>query len=429
MSDQHRDGVRTIAVPGLDEHNREILERLPGGERHRFLPLLSIDELQYGDEIPVLDLLEKARSELDRAGPVDGVIGFWDFPVSTMVPLLCAHVGSPGPSLDAVLRCEHKYWSRLEQRAVIDEHPAFALVDPDRDTEPPADVPFPMWVKPVKSFSSDLALRVTDAAGFRDALAIIREGIGRVGEPFAELMALGDPPPEIAAHGGRVCVAEEAVEGRQLTLEGWVRDGELHVLGAVDTVNRADVPSQDRFVYPSSVPDTVVERMTSVTGRIVRRVGLDHTTLNVEFFWDPESDRLTVLEVNPRHSQSHAELFEHVDGAPNHLAMVRLALGEEPAMPHRQGHHAVAAKWFLRRLDDGVARRVPTAEEITEVQRSVPGTTVDVIVAEGDRLSELPDQDNYSYKIANIYVGGSDERELADRFRRCAELLPFTFDP
>ncbi|MFP5071925.1 acetyl-CoA carboxylase biotin carboxylase subunit family protein [Pseudonocardia nantongensis] len=423
------DEKRTVAVLGLDEHNQEVLDRLPDADRYRFLPLLTIDELQYGDEIPVLDLLAKAKAELDAAGPVHGVIGFWDFPVSTMLPFLCAHAGTPGPSLDAVLRCEHKYWSRLEQQAVLDdEYPVFALVDPDRDTEPPENVPFPMWVKPIKAFSSDLAFRVTDAEGFHDALTRIAEDIGRVGEPFSDLMALDHPPPELAEWGGRTCVVEEAVEGQQVTLEGWARDGELHVLGVVDTVNRSDVPSQDRFVYPSTVPSSVVERMASVTGKIVRRIGLDHTTVNVEFFWNPDADRLTVLEVNPRHSQSHAELFADVDGAANHLAMVRLAVGEDPAMPRREGRHAMAAKWFLRRFDDGVARRVPTVAEVAEVTRAVPGVTVDVIVNTGERLSELPDQDSYSYKIANIYVGGSDEQELADRFHRCAEALPFEFD-
>ncbi|MBC3192315.1 ATP-grasp domain-containing protein [Pseudonocardia sp. C8] len=419
--------VRTVAVPGLDDHNREILERLPGAERYRFLPLLSIEELQYGEEIPVLELLEKAKKELDEAGRVDGVIGFWDFPVSTMVPLLCAHLGSNCPSLEAVLRCEHKYWCRLEQREVIDEYPAFALVDPEEDDLPPDGVPFPMWVKPVKSFSSDLAFRVTNAEEFSEAIDRIAEDVDRVGEPFEDLLAMVDLPREIAEAGGTACVAEEAVEGRQVTLEAWVRGGELHLLGAVDTVNRDDVPSQDRFVYPSSVPDRVVERMASVTERIVHRVGLDHTTLNVEFFWDPDTDRLTVLEVNPRHSQSHAELFADVDGAANHLAMVRLALGEEPDMPRGQGPYAIAAKWFMRRVEDGVVRRVPTAEEIERAQREVSGTTVDVIVSEGDRLSELPDQDSYSYKIANIYVGGSDASDLEEKIRRCTDLLPFEF--
>ncbi|MDQ4115461.1 MAG: biotin carboxylase, partial [Actinomycetota bacterium] len=57
----------------------------------------------------------------------------------------------------------------------------------------------------------------------------------------------------------------------------------------------------------------------------------------------------------------------------------------------------------------------------------VAGATVDVIVAEGDRLSELPAQDSYSYKLANIYLGGADEQDLTDKFRRCAQMLTFEF--
>lgn len=424
------DAPRTVAVLGLDEHNQEVLHTLSDADRYRFVPVLGIEELQYAEEIPVLDLLEKAKKQLDELDPpAQAVIGFWDFPVSTMVPLLCEHTGTPGPSLDAVLRCEHKYWSRLEQQAVIDEYPAFGLVDPDQDTELPPSVRFPVWVKPVKSFSSDLAFRADDEAGYREALRTISEGIGRVGEPFAELMAKVDAPDEIAAAGGRACVVEEAVGGRQITLEGWVGDGDVHVVGAVDTVNRDDVPSQDRFVYPSSAPEELTARMAEVARRFIERVGLAHTTFNIEFFWDPDSDRLTVLEVNPRHSQSHAELFADVDGAPNHLAMVQLALGEEPRLPHRQGRYAVAAKCFFRWTDDGVVRRVPTAEDVARVEREVPGTTVDVIVHEGERLSRLPDQDSYSYKVANVYVGAQDREQLAERFRRCTEMLPFDFDP
>ncbi|MDQ4118726.1 MAG: ATP-grasp domain-containing protein [Actinomycetota bacterium] len=419
-----------VFVLGLDDHNREILEQLPDARsRFRFHPLLTIEELQYGDEIPLAELLDKAKDELDAFdGTVAAVIGFWDFPVSTMIPLLCAHAGTQGASLEAVIKCEHKYWSRLEQRAVIDEYPAFGLVDPDNDTEPPEGVGYPMWVKPVKSFSSDLAFGVDDLDGFRDALARIRDGIGFIGEPFEVVLDKLELPPAIAEMGGRACLAEETALGRQVTLEGYVRGESVHVFGVVDTINRDDVPSQDRFRYPSTLPREVAERMADISRRIVRRVGLDATTFNIEFFWDDETDRIRVLEVNPRHSQSHAELFADVDGVANHLAMVELALGHEPSIPSRNGRYATASKWFLRRLSDGVVRRVPTGDEIAEVEREVPGTTIDVIVADGDRLSELPDQDSYSYKIANIYVGGNDDDEVRKRFERCAELLHFEFD-
>lgn len=427
-----RSEVSHVYVLGLDEHNREILEALPDAGDYEFHPLLSIEELQYGHEIPVTELLDKAKRQLDEADTsVDAVIGFWDFPVSTMVPLLCAHAGTPGPSLASVVKCEHKYWSREQQAQVIEEYPRFGLVDPDHDQDPPEGLSYPMWVKPVKSFSSDLAFGVADQDGFRDALATIREGIGRIGEPFEVILGELELPAELAEIGGRACVAEETMAGQQVTLEGYARAGDVCIFGVVDTVNLRDVASQERFQYPSSLPEAVSDRMAEISRRVIKQVGLDNTTFNIEFFYDPtqdaEHDAVRVLEVNPRHSQSHAELFADVDGAANHRAMLRLALGLDPDMPHRQGRFPMAAKWFLRRRQDGVARRVPGDSDIAEVQRAVPGVTVDVIVAEGDRLSELPDQDSYTFKIANIYVGGTDEHDLREKFDRAADMLPFEF--
>ncbi len=419
-----------IFVLGLDEHNHQVLENLPDAEQYRFHPLLTIDELQYGEEIPLRALLEKAQTQLENFdGSVDAVIGFWDFPVSTMVPILCRRYGDlPCASLAAVVKCEHKYWARLEQQKVIGEYPNFGLVDPERDTDPPEGVGYPLWVKPVKSFSSALAFGVSDGEGFRDALGKIREGIGRIGEPFETLLEHLDLPPEIAGIGGSACVAEETATGRQLTIEGYRFRNHTYVAGVVDSVTHADNPSFVRFQYPASIPDRVSERMADISARVLDQVELNNTTFNVEFFWNEETDALYVLEVNPRHSQSHAELFEQVDGASNHQTMVRLALGRDPEAAHRSGPYPLAAKWFLRHWNDAVVRRHPTDEEIADLERELGGVTIDVIAHEGDRLSELIDQDSYSYKIANIYVGATDEDELQAKFEKCAETLPFEFD-
>ena len=349
--------------------------------------------------------------------------------VSSMVPILCHRFRDLCcASLEAVVKCEHKYWSRLEQQKVIDEYPRFGLVDPERDTDPPEGMSYPMWIKPVKSASSELAFMVANQQEFQDALAQIQDGIGRMGSPFETVLEYLELPPEIAEVGGQVCLAEEAVSGRQLTFEGYRYRGETHTLGVVDSVRHDESPSFVRFQYPASIPDRLVERMADICDRVVGQIGLEHTTFNIEFFWDEDTDTLCVLEVNPRHSQSHAELFEQVDGVPNHLAMLRLALGRDPDMPRRQGPYQVAAKWFLPRWNDGVVRRHPTGQDVERVQREIPGVTVEVIAHEGDRLSELAGQDSYSYKIANIYVGAQDQAELTDKYQRCVRALPFEID-
>ena len=423
-----RSEVRNVFVLGLDDHNHALLRRLPDADRYHFHPLLTIDELQHGDDIPVAELLDKAERQLDSFdGTVDAIIGFWDFPVTTMVPILSRSRGLPSASLEAVLRCEHKYWSRLEQREVIDEVPRFGLVDLVRDQDPPDGVRYPMWVKPVKAFSSDLAFGVSDLDEFRVAVTKIRKGIGRVGEPFSVILDHAELPPEIAEIGGVACLAEEEVDGRQLTIEGYVVNGDVRFYGVVDSVTHEHISSFVRFQYPSVAPTAVTDRIADISRKVIGRLGLDNTTFNIEFFWDEETDQLNVLEVNPRHSQSHAELFEQVDGVSNHQAMVHLALGEDPVTPFREGPYPIAAKWFLRHYSDGVLSRVPDRDELARVEREVSGVSVDLIVHVGDRLSDLGDQDSYSYKMVNIYIGAADEDELITKFARCVEMLPFEF--
>ncbi|NVI89398.1 acetyl-CoA carboxylase biotin carboxylase subunit family protein [Actinomadura sp. BRA 177] len=420
---------QNVFVLGWDELNFRMLRELPHPAQYRFHRLLSLEELRHG-EIDFDRLLDRAGSVLDAFdGPVDAIIGFRDFPITTMVPVLCARYGLRSATLESVVKCEHKYWSRLVQREVIDEKPAFGLVDLEADeARPPPGVRFPMWLKPVKSMASVLAFHVRDRDEFARAAAVIREEIGFTGRPFESVLSRLDLPPEIAEAGGSACLAEESVDGAQLTLEGWASGGKVHVYGAVDSLLCPDRPSFLRYQYPSSLPGEVIERMTDISARVIKHIGLDSTTFNIEFFWDRGTGAINLLEVNPRHSQSHAPLFLYVDGAPNHQYMVRLALGLDPEFRPGGGDHNVAAKWFIRRFTDGVVRRVPSAEEIAAVEWEFPGTIVQISVEPGVRLSDLALQDSYSYELGHIYMGAENERELEARYARCLERLTFQFD-
>ncbi|GGV07894.1 hypothetical protein GCM10010182_28820 [Actinomadura cremea] len=422
---------QNIFVLGLDDLNLRMLREIPRLEQYRFHGLLTIDELQQGD-IDFAGLLERARERLDAfEGEVDAIIGFWDFPITSMVPILCARYGLPGPSLESIVKCEHKYWSRIEQREVIEEYPPFGLVDlsPEGRAEPPPGVRYPMWLKPVKSTSSELAFLARDDVEFDRAVEDIRAGIGRIGEPFQEVMNHLELPPEIAEIGGVACLAEESIDGAQVTVEGYSHEGEVHVYGIVDSVDYPDMPSFQRYQYPSSVPGDVAERMTDISVRVIRRLGLDSTTFNIEYFWKRDDGSITLLEVNPRHSQSHAPLFEYVDGAPNHEFMVRLALGHRPELPKGAGQYDIAAKWFVRHREDALVRRVPSEAEIKAVERDVPGTIVEISVDAGQRLSDISMQDSYSYEVARVFMGARDEAELKAKYERAVAGLPFEFEP
>ncbi|HEX2174963.1 MAG TPA: ATP-grasp domain-containing protein [Nocardioidaceae bacterium] len=417
-----------VFVLGLDEANLDTLGSLPHLADYSFHPLLSVEELQLG-EIDVPELLEKARHQLEGFdGSIDAVVGYWDFPVSSMVPVLCDEYGLRAASLESVVKCEHKYWSRLEQQRVTDAHPRFALVDLEGDAKPPEGVGYPFWLKPVKSFSSKLAFMVETEEQFDEAVAEMREGIGRLGEPFQYVMDLLDLPPEIAEVGGEAAMAEEALSGGQAATEGYVFDGEPHVYGVLDSVRYPGESNFLRHQYPSQLPDEMERKLVDVSERVIRQVGMDWATFSIEFFYDRDSGDVSILEINPRHSQSHAPLFEHVDGVPNHHCIIRLALGRDPELPRRQGDYGIAAIYYYRHFSDGIVRRAPTAEDVDRVQHDIPGVTVFPVAEQGTRLSEQFSQDPYSYLLAEMVVAAGDVADMEDKYERCVEALAFEID-
>jgi len=422
---------RNIFVIGLDEFNLASLQRLADADQYDFHQLLTRQELQTGT-VSVPELLDKARRQLDSAeGSIDAIVGYWDFPVSMLVPILCDRYGLRSAALGAVLRCEHKYWSRLEQQKVIDEYVPFGLLDlTDENPSLPTPLSYPVWIKPIKSTASQGALYVENDEQLRNSLVEERRVVNRFGPPFAEVLAMVDLPAEIAAIDTQTCLVEEAASGQQITVEGFSRGGRVEIYGVVDSVSYSGESSFLRYQYPSRlVPAEVQEHMGEVSRRVISALKLRNSTFNIEYFWDHATARLSLLEINARHSQSHALLFELVDGVPNHAYMLDLALDRDPRrVEPGNGPFPMAAKWFLRRFSDGRVRQAPTPEEITQIERRIAGTTVCVIAVEGTRLSEIDGEDSYSFVLAEIYTGGRDEQELREKYTQCVESLNFMID-
>jgi hypothetical protein len=425
-----------IFVFGLDDFHLAQLETLGGSDRYRFHELYQHAQVKpAGDvEFPVPELLEGARERLEKfEGSVDAIVGFWDFPVSTMLPLLREPYGLPSATFEAVLKCEHKYWSRLEQQVACPEvTPGFCVIDPFADD--PAGgltIEYPFWIKPIKAASSYLGFKVRGRHELDTAMEITRRRIRRFGNPFNYLLQYADLPPEVAPVGGNHCIAEAIISADcQCTLEGYVHAGEVVVYGIVDSFRSGLNPwSFTRYQYPTRLPEEIQERMIQIAGRLLGQVGYDNSPFNMEFFWDSNSDELRLLEINTRISKSHAPLFKLVDGMYHHKVMVDTALGRNPEFPHRQGEHRYAAKFMWRVASNAIVARVPTEREIEQLRARVPELQLQIHVKEGMRLSELSDQDSYTYEIAVLFLGGDNELELQEKYAMCQESLHLHLHP
>jgi hypothetical protein len=419
---------KNIFVVGMDSFNLEKLEKVPAAEGCVFHSAIDIDEIRNVDKFDVEKLLSVAENRMRavEGGPA-GVITYFDFPAQDMVPILASRMGLPGPSFESVLKCEHKYWSRLEQQKVISKHiPAFYAFDPfDEDIFDSINMPFPFWIKPFRSFRSFLAFEIENRGQFEATLEEIRESIDFIHKPFMQLLQNQNLSADITQMK-ESCIAETPLYGRQCTLEGYVYNGKVKVYGVVDSVRDKHFSSFSRYEYPSSLPKWVQKKMMKVCKRFIRSIGFDNSAFNVEFFYDPFHKQVYLLEINTRISQSHADLFEKVHGVSHHQIMLQLALGEKPKPLGNKGKFRYAAKFMLRTFDSGKVVAVPSDEEIASVMNKMPGTIVKVLVKEGQQLAKMELQDSYSYELADIFIGANKRSELVDKYDRVIEMITFS---
>lgn len=424
---------KNIFVLGLDDYHLEQFRTIRNADRYRFHNLLDRYEITFAHEFPMARFMRQAKERFasfdDR---VDGIVGYWDFPTSVLKVMLREELGLPTPSLESILRCEHKYWARtIQSRVLPDMVPRFQAVDPfDTASIDAVDLDYPYWLKPVKSHSSYLGFKIHSRAELDRAMQLTREGINRFGDPLNFAMERADVPPEIAPVDGYHCIAEAMISaGRQCTLEGYVYNGEVTVYGTIDSIrDRKQRSTFARYEYPSRLPGPVKERMIHAAAKVVGEAGLDNAPFNIEFYYNEPHDRISLLEINARISKSHIPLFKLVDGASHQQVMVQLAAGERPDFPDNEGPHNAAAKFMYRRYRDADVSRVPTASEIEELERAVPGTDIQIEVGQGERLSEMPYQDSYSYEVAVVFMGGPSHDALLNRYRRLLDRLPLEFD-
>jgi biotin carboxylase len=422
--------TRTLAVVGLDRQHRPSLERLGAEHGFRVRGALGKDRVRRAATYDMERLLADANAELGDAA-VDGIACYWDFPGSCLTALLAEQRGLPTPGVRAIVTAEHKYWSRrVQQAAAPEDTPSFTAVDVfagSAATEPPLDYPF--WLKPVKSYSSHLSFRIDHPDDLAHAVARLRDGIARLGVPFQQVLdRVEGIPREIAAVGGVAAIAEEIIDGDQCTLEGYVHDDEVHTHGIFDIHRAADGSTFTSYSYPSNLAEGDRERMRAVATDVMQGMGHHDGAFNIEFFRDVAAGRTWILEVNPRISQEHASLMAWVDGASNLQIMAQAALGDPPGLQPRQGTCEAAGKFFVRRGRDAVVTGVPDPARIAELEDRFAPCRIEVDVEVGQRLSEMTDQEPYSYAVGSVYVGARDREALQRRYDEVVDALDLRFD-
>jgi hypothetical protein len=299
--------------------------------------------------------------------------------------------------------CQHKPTSRRIQRETVPEAtPRFALL---RGRE----LPFgpPLFVKPVVGRLSQNARRVDSAVDL--------PAPGEHDEYAAGYRAVAEVAGLTESCEG--FLAEELLEGAEVTLEGYVQGGRMTVVGVTDSLKYEGTNSFEGFVYPSSLSRRCLDEIEGVATKLLPALGFDGGFFNVEFFV-PSRGPAKVIEVNGRLASQFAPLVQALHGRSTYDALFALACGDDPAW-ERGTPDGVSLSYVLRRFEDAFVEAVPE-----------PQPNVEILVRPGARLSEQGGtNDPASFRLAILYQTGVDRDAALARARERAAGLRFRLRP
>lgn len=337
--------------------------------------------------------------------------------------LLAEHMGWPGTPVVAVLACQHKLYARQVMAQVCpDANCGFAPLEARYGEPAPEGLTYPAFVKPVKAAFSVLARTVNNRAELHAhtrfgwwELWVIRHLV----EPF-ERIARQRLPQAGSAHK---LLLEQPMPGAQYNLDGYVFDGQVHLLGVVDALHYPGTHAFMRFELPSHLSTAVQARALDVARRFLTAVGFTHGLFNMEFFYDHATDKLGVIEFNPRLASQFSDLYLKVKGVDLHGLALALAHGLDPAtLPPAIPTAGAAASFVYRSFSPQTCVPQPTAEQKQALSEVFPQALL-FCYAKDPREIARDFKWLGSYRYGILHLAAADAQQLRIDCERASALL------
>jgi biotin carboxylase len=353
---------------------------------------------------PELDLLayvDQCR-EYIRTHRIDAIYYSRDV-ADLAAAALCEEFGFPGPSVESVFLCIHKYYSRQSEAAPI------RCGSLDLHEATPTVPGYPCYIKPPWLNLGILGFKLDTPDDLRNALAIARRDYGLWSPMYYPFFRRYVDAKKYPLATRDIMLVEEFIDGPQVTVEGWVYQHEPHIWAITDTNTYAGTRVIDNFSLPSQHPAQIQQLLAERAKEAIRRVGLDNGFFNIEFWC--HADSVTLTEINGRAATCFYNLYRHCLDACIYEAGLQLACGRSPDV-HLGAAKRVGGQFnFITFANDRADRLLDFARA-----RAIPGVTL--YFSEGDHIKQMSE---FGIVLAQLDLFGDSYEEIhaeAERLRR-----------
>ena len=329
------------------------------------------------------------------------VVGVDDL-TALVAALASARLGLPHNPPEAVAAARSKALSRERLRAAGLPVPRFAVFS--RDDAAPGWTTFPCVVKPLVLSGSRGVIRADTPAGLRAAMARV-----------AAILR----SPEVAQRRDPDLLRlqiEEFIPGAEVSLEGLLTGGRLHLLALFDKPDPLDGPYFEETLYltPSRHPPELQEAVGRAVSSGCAALGLVEGPVHAELRLSPDGPRLLEIAARSIGGLCGRALRFGV-GVTLEELVLRHALGSAAPPPPREERAAGVLMLPIRRRG--------TLEEVrgVEAARAVPLVEEVVITAHlREELVPLPEGASY---LGFVFARGETPAQVESALRAAGDLI------
>ncbi len=381
--------------------------------------------LSFGVKAYISQTVERINH---NPGLYDGVVGTHDSS-SLFAAIIAQETGKRFAPVSGIINSQNKYLCRRVQKKVAPEAaPRYCLaLDYLRD---PSRLSTPFFIKPVRSNISFGTHKVNTPEELHYYIGLESMDIALFNQYYLDALSYNSgyyDALNIATCNTFLC--EDLIEGEQVTVDGYVMDGEVSFFGVTKAVYHPLTNSFSHHEFPCELPEEMLGKISDALGRLIPALEMDDSFFNVELRLDMENHTFKIIEVNSRIAFQFAKTIEAVSGYDPLRMLCDLAVGEKPKQYARAENTSSACYNFeLHAFEDARILETPTQSAYDEIRLKYPGVRVRNLIHENVNLSDFK-HNPQSYRYCLLDIPGENREEIMRKYEDIIARLRYKFAP
>jgi len=363
---------------------------------------ISYERIDYSidPQVQLTNIADRNHSDL--------VLGIADS-TSMFVSCLAKKLNHKYVSTNSIITMQHKGLFAKFATKYFPKHILSTSYINTNSSKIPTNLKYPLFIRPVRSNLSMSAYRVDSRTKLINILQQPISSKRKVARDWYIKLIKAvklDIPYGLDINS---YIIQPYLRAEQFTLDGFITNKKLKILGITRSVLTKDQHSFDRFEFPVFVPVHIMKKLEHILNQIILHSKLNNTAFNLEFFITA-SDNVIIIELNTRISAQFIPLFlqryikhpleMNIEAAQG--IFTNISVKKSPML---------ATCFILRKKFDSLVLRIPTKEEIKELTKSKFVIEIKIFSKENTKLSDSG-QDEYSYRYASIVIKGSSKSAI-----------------